>query len=260
MQERHKDGKQYFDELVYSTEKYIVPYIDKFHKISDKTRVLEIGCGAGGNLLPFVNRGCEVVGFDLSRSRINEAYKILDVDNNDKITLFCEDVFKVNNIGSFDIILVRDVIEHIPDKQHFFEHIKDFLNEGGLIYFAFPPWYMPFGGHQQIAKHKLLSSLPFYHILPKFIYKSVLSAFGEEKDTIDELMSVKECGITIEQFRRYARKNKFRIDGEVFYFINPHYEIKFKLKPRKLNAIIGKLPFVRNFFTTGCFYVLKLDQ
>jgi len=258
MQERHKDGKRYFDELAYSTEKYIIPYIEGFHDISDKTRVLEIGCGAGGNLLPFINRGSEVVGFDLSRHRIDEAYKILDVDNNDKITLFCEDVFNVKDIGLFDIILVRDVIEHIPDKKHFFEHIKEFMKKDGIIYFAFPPWYMPFGGHQQIARNRILSKLPFYHILPKFIYKGLLSAFGEEKDTIDELISVKECGITIEQFRRYANKNGYKIEGEVFYFINPHYEIKFKLKPRKLNGFIGKIPFVRNFFTTGCFYVLQL--
>lgn len=260
MQERHKDGKQYFDELAYSTEKYIIPYLDKFKIISDQTRVLEIGCGAGGNLLPFVKRGCEVAGFDFDNARIEQAREILNAENNEKINLFCDDVFNVKDIGLFDIILVRDVIEHIPDKTHFFHHIKDFLKKDGILYFAFPAWYMPFGGHQQIAKSKFLSHLPFYHILPKFIYRPMLSAFGENKYTIDELMSIKDCRITIEQFRRYAKNNGYKIVNEKLFFINPHYEVKFKLKPRILNPIISKVPFIRNFFTTGCFYVIQLNE
>ncbi len=259
MQERHQDNKRYFDELVYSTEKYIVPYVQKFHNISENTRVLEIGCGAGGNLLPFLKFGCEVTGFDFDSKRIAEAHEILDTKNNSKIHLFCDDVFKVKDIGLFDLIIVRDVIEHIPDKAHFFKYIKDFMKKDGLIYFAFPPWYMPFGGHQQIAKSKILSFLPFFHILPKFVYKGVLSAFKEPKDTVDELISIKECSITIEEFRAYARNNGYEVLGEEFYFINPHYEVKFKLKPRKLNSLLGKIPFVRNFVTTGCFYMLKLS-
>lgn len=260
MQERHTDGKIYFDELAYSTRKYIVPYIEKFCAITENTRVLEIGCGAGGNLLPFIELGCEVTGFDFDCNRISEAHDILDTKNNSRINLFCDDVFKVKDIGLFDIIIVRDVIEHIPDKKHFFEHIKEFMKQDGILYFAFPPWYMPFGGHQQIAKNKLLSHLPFFHILPKFAYKGILSLFKEPQATIDEFMSIKECRITIEQFRCYSRQNGYKIEGEEFYFINPHYEVKFKLKPRKLTPIIGKIPFVRNFFTTGCFYVLKLAK
>lgn len=260
MQERHSDGERYFNELAYSTEKYIISYISKYFDISENTRVLEIGCGAGGNLAPFIKRGCQVTGFDLSRSKIEKARQILDVDNNPHIQLFAEDVFEVKDLGLFDIIFVRDVIEHIPDKAHFFEHIKDFLKKDGVLYFGFPAWYMPFGGHQQICKNKLLSILPFYHILPRSIYKSILSVFGEDKYTIDELLSIKECQITIEQFRRFAKEHGYQIYQETFFFINPHYEIKFKLKPRLLNPILAKIPFVRNFFTTGCFYLLKLKE
>lgn len=258
MQKRHLDGKLYFDELAYSTKKYIIPYIDEYYPVSQDMKVLEIGCGAGGNLFPFLEMGCEVTGFDLNKPRIAEARKILDADNNKKVHLFSEDVFKVSGLGKFDIILVRDVIEHIPDKKHFFAHIKEFMKDDGIVYFAFPAWYMPFGGHQQLCKNKLLSHLPFYHILPKPIYKAILSAFKENKGTIDELMSIKDCRITIEQFRKFAKENGYNVFQETLYFINPHYEIKFNLKPRKLSPVIAKIPFVRNFFTTGCFFIIKL--
>ena len=257
MQKRHLDGKLYFEELAYSTQKYIIPYINEYYPVSGDMRILEIGCGAGGNLLPFLKLGCEVTGFDFSKSRIAEARQILDADNNEKVHLFCDDVFNVSNLGEFDIILVRDVIEHIPDKKHFFVHIKDFMKKDGIMYFAFPAWYMPFGGHQQLCRNKLLSHLPFYHIFPKPVYRWLLSVFKENKSTIDELMSIKDCRITVEGFRRYAKENGYAIFQETLYFINPHYEIKFNLKPRKLIPLIGRIPFVRNFFTTGCFYIIK---
>jgi SAM-dependent methyltransferase len=260
MQKRHSNGQLYFDELAYSTEKYIIPYIHKHYPISGGMSVLEIGCGAGGNLQPFLALGCSVTGFDLSSSRIEEARQILDAENSENVRLFCCDVFEASGLGKFDVILVRDVIEHIPDKHRFFRLIKDFLREDGIIYFAFPAWYMPFGGHQQICRSKFLSRCPFFHILPKFIYRLILALFGESKGAISELMSVNDCRITVEQFRRYAKSNGYAIFQETLYFINPHYEVKFHLKPRKLHPLVAKLPFIRNFFTTGCFYLLKQKQ
>ena len=41
------------------------------------------------------------------------------------------------------------------------------------------------------------------------------------------------------------------------YFINPHYETKFGLRPRRLSPLIGAIPYVRDFFTTSCFYIMK---
>ncbi len=69
MQKRHLDRRAYFKEQARITEKYYIPYIQKYIKnISGK--VLEIGCGEGGNLLPFVRLGCEGVGVDIAETLI----------------------------------------------------------------------------------------------------------------------------------------------------------------------------------------------
>jgi len=83
--------------------------------LTPDTRVLEIGCGEGGNLLPFAEKGC--------------------------------------NIES-------------PYKKDFMLYIKHFLKQGGIVFFSFPAWHNPFGGHQQIAVG-FGSKLPFIHLLPK---------------------------------------------------------------------------------------------
>jgi 16S rRNA A1518/A1519 N6-dimethyltransferase RsmA/KsgA/DIM1 with predicted DNA glycosylase/AP lyase activity len=58
MQERHKNRKQYFDEQVLTTREHVLPYIRKTMPVTSATRVFEIGCGEGGNLVPFLEIGC----------------------------------------------------------------------------------------------------------------------------------------------------------------------------------------------------------
>ncbi|HMP31544.1 MAG TPA: class I SAM-dependent methyltransferase, partial [Saprospiraceae bacterium] len=66
MHERHKNRDQYFKEQSITTKKYVLPYGNEFMKIDQNTRVLEIGCGKGGNLLPFLELGCSCVGIYIS--------------------------------------------------------------------------------------------------------------------------------------------------------------------------------------------------
>ena len=72
MQERHINRERYFEEQARTSKKYYIPYIEKIiGELPDK--VLEIGCGEGGNLLPFAEYGCEIVGVDIAALRIEQA-------------------------------------------------------------------------------------------------------------------------------------------------------------------------------------------
>jgi SAM-dependent methyltransferase len=259
MRKKPVEGRLYFNELAYSTRKYIIPYINEYYPISDNMSILEIGCGAGENLQPFLELGCKITGVDLIRSRINDAHLMLDTEHNKEVRLLCDDVFNISGLGKFDIIFVRDFIEHLSDKQRFFSFIKDFLKENGVIYFTFPAWHMPFGGHQQICQNELLVHLPFYHLLSKSMYKRILYFFKEDKRTVEKLMSIRDCRITVEQFHQYAENNGYTIFQETLFLTDSRY-VKSKSKPRKLNSFIAKIPLIRNFFATTCYYLLKHKQ
>ena len=73
MQKRHTDRKRYFDELATTSNDFYVRYVKKYMSITSATKILEIGCGEGGNLLPFAKLGAKVVGIDLSKDRIEQA-------------------------------------------------------------------------------------------------------------------------------------------------------------------------------------------
>ena len=47
MQERHADGERYFNELAYTSEKYLLPFIESVKEVTSGMQVLEIGCGKG---------------------------------------------------------------------------------------------------------------------------------------------------------------------------------------------------------------------
>jgi SAM-dependent methyltransferase len=258
MQKRHIDRKQYFKEQGITTEKYVIPYIEDYVVINESTRVLEIGCGEGGNLIPFLERDCRVVGVDLNTKQIENARSFFEESlPNAQWTLLSEDIYKVDleQLGQFDLIIMRDVIEHIHNQERFLNFIKVLLKPKGRIFFGFPPWRMPFGGHQQICQNKLLSKLPFFHLLNARLYKWVLLAFNESEKTIADLLEIKETGISINRFERILQKEKYIFERKDLFFINPNYEIKFGLKPRKLNGLFASISYLRDFYTT-CYYCL----
>jgi len=225
--------------------------------VNRKTSVLEIGCGEAGNLKPFIDLGCErVVGIDKQESKIENA-RAFTSDNPQAVELLCEDIYDVEGLGHFDIVLVRDTLEHIHGQERFMSFIKRFIKAGGIVFLGFPPWHNPFGGHQQMCKSKAISKVPYFHLLPNPIYKSILEAFGEEQYKVDNLLEIKATGITVERFEGILQRTKYGTLQRILYFINPNYETKFGLKPRKQLSVISAMPYVRNFLTTTCYYVVS---
>jgi SAM-dependent methyltransferase len=255
MQKRHLDMEAYFQEQAITTEKYVIPYIREVKKINSETVVMEVGCGQGGNLLPFCEMGCRCIGIDMDEIKLDLGKKNLNFEN---ISLICSDIYDVkpHDLPKFDLIFLRDVIEHIHNQEKFIAFIKQFLSKDGVIFFAFPPWRMPFGGHQQVVQNRFLSKLPFYHILPKWLYRTILRAGGESQSRIKSLLEIKQTAISIYRFNKIIKKNGYEIIKKSDWFINPNYEIKFRLKPRKL-YLLNHIPYLRDFFTTCYYCVVK---
>lgn len=69
MQKRHTDRKMYFRDLEITSKEFYISYLSDFTELTSKSRILEVGCGEGGNLVPFAQLGCKVTGIDVAECR-----------------------------------------------------------------------------------------------------------------------------------------------------------------------------------------------
>ena len=116
---------------------------------------------------------------------------------------------------------------------------------------------MPFGGHQQICHHRFWSIVPYWHLLPTSIYHFILKRLAhEDAATIDELLEIKSCKTSVELFEKIVKKLPIDIINRKLWLINPHYQEKFGLNPRELASFLSQVPYLKNYFSTSCFYLL----
>lgn len=96
-------------------------------------RVLEVGSGDGGQLIPFKNRGCDVLGYEPSTVLCSAAAakgipSIQGLFTSDSVDLL-PDAFKCP-----DIILLSYTFDHLPDPMVFLQTIREILEpENGLV-------------------------------------------------------------------------------------------------------------------------------
>lgn len=257
---QHKDDHVRYEQQVDNSRQYVMPFIEQTKPVREGINILEIGCGEGGVLTPFIEKGAYCVGVDLDQPRVNLAKENLAKEiANGKALFLYKNVYDADFVekykGFFDIIILKDTIEHIPEQEKFIPHLHNFLKKEGQIFFGFPPWYMPFGGHQQTAQNKI-AMLPWYHVLPKPVYKGVLKMMGEPTHIIKDLMDIYDTRITIERFERIVKKSGFTIKNKQHYLFNPIYRYKFGWKPRRQSPVVSAIPFFRNFVTTCVYYTI----
>ncbi|MBO6523700.1 MAG: methyltransferase domain-containing protein [Balneolaceae bacterium] len=259
----HSDKSTYFKYQYRTAKEYIIPFLEESFELKTDFKVLEIGCAEAGVLKAFLERGHQCVGIELMESRVKLAEEFLkDEVKAGDVRFIAKNIYDIDiqkDIGhKFDLVILKDVIEHIHNQELFIGKLKDFLTPNGKIFFGFPPWQMPFGGHQQKCKSKLLSMLPYYHLLPMGVYKGVMKVFGETETKIENMAEIKETGISIERFERIFKEEDYAQLRRQLFLINPIYKYKFNLKPRPQFRFFSSIPVFRNFVSTCAYYVIEV--
>ncbi|MEO0899361.1 MAG: class I SAM-dependent methyltransferase [Bacteroidota bacterium] len=258
---QHSSTDVRFQQQVDNSEDYLLPFIQEVLPAREGLRVMEIGCGEGGVLKTFTARKCQCLGVDLNSRRIAKANEYFQEEIKAGLASFrtqnvYEDSFREEFQAAFDLIILKDTIEHIPEQEKFIPYIKQFLKDDGFIFFGFPPWRMPFGGHQQTCKSKVLGMMPYFHLLPMGAYKGFLKAFGETEANVEALVEIKETGISLARFERIIQESDLKIAKSKHFLFNPIYRFKFGLKPREQAKWVMAIPYFKDFFTTAGWYMV----
>ena len=129
MYEFHKDKETYFTYQKENAARWVLPFIEKFTPILPSWKILEIGCAEGGVLKAFLDKGCTGVGVELSASRVALALDFLkDEVASQRVKIIAKDIYDPSFTNEFrhlfDLIILKDVIEHIHDQEKLMEQLK----------------------------------------------------------------------------------------------------------------------------------------
>lgn len=261
MFEFHNQKRRYFEYQYRTGKDYVIPFLERSGEVKKEHRVLEIGCGEAGVLKAFLERGNHCVGIELVADRVTKAKSFMpDEVASGQIEFIIRNIYDIHPEKDleelFDVIVLKDVIEHIPEQERFIHVLKSFLKPGGRVFFGFPPWYMPFGGHQQMIKHKWLSKMPWFHLLPMPWYAAILKGFKEPEHVVNELISIKKTGISTRRFLKILRLENYRVLTRKWWFLNPIYKYKFNKGPVGPLPLLSSIPVVKDVTHTCAYFVV----
>jgi SAM-dependent methyltransferase len=239
---------------------YIISYFkDSGIHLEDKS-ILEIGAGEGGVLTALSQQNAhKAIGFDIRDGVVSAANNIAnDLQSNCK--------FYVHNIydekipeewkSSFDIILMRDVIEHLDNTESSLRQILKFARHNSYIFITFPPYYSAYGAHQHTLKN-LPGKIPFIQLLPDTIFKYLINS-GRKADK-EEVNRLRKIKLTIKKFKDAAEKVGLSIIDEKLFFSRPVFKIKFGLPVISIN-FLKNLPLIRELIPTEASFILKTRE
>lgn len=179
-----KDVREYYDEFSEEQEKVginkrhlaIRDWLHKFG-IAANSSVLEIGCGIGTQtelIAKDVTQG-DITAIDISPLSVDMAKKRLKHVNN--IRFFAGDVITFEFSQKYDIIILPDVLEHIPIEQHdrLFEKLSLILKPDGYIFIHIPnPYYLEWCHKNTPEVLQVIDQPIFTNILVPNVYKHKL--------------------------------------------------------------------------------------
>ena len=238
-------AKKHYNEQVEYTSQYFLPYLKKHIPNFSNLSILEIGCAEAGTLKLFEEEGHKVTGIEIEASRIETAK-----ENNPEVNIIHGDIsdpsIREKIEDKYDLIILREVIEHIPDKENTFKNLDLLLNDNGYIFFSFPPKYSPFAGHQQVGI-SFLKKIPYLHFLPRVVLDFLSRKLGESDKYTDHVKMNYNTGMSISRFLRFIKTYGMKSVQKDLYFIRPIYYLRYGAKTKHSVNI----PLLREMVTFG---------
>lgn len=250
-------GFSYFEYQRIVCREVLIPWLDK-HVSLEGLLLGDFGAHHGGmvDALREEGRVAGAVGLELSEDVVASSPFVSD----ERFRLECADLLAPDaHTPKFDLVLLHDVLEHIPDYHRALVAIRASLREGGYVFVSFPPYYSAFGGHQQYARG-VARFTPFVHLLPERLFYRLAEPGEQEYMTPEgaheDLVSVRRTRLTLSAAERVFARARLAVVARELFLVRPEYTVRYGLKARGA-SVLGRLPLVREIGINGAFYLLR---
>jgi SAM-dependent methyltransferase len=246
------------------TARYLIPVLSAWSVSFEGKRLLEIGCGDGGCAAEFYRAGCSVTALDIDERLVNIA-RALNSREELNINAYVGDVRDGRcpgfDEGPFDIVVLRDVVEHLDPLVPVLENLKKHLASDGVVFAVFPPYYSPYGAHQQLLLRKKFgfipyNKLPYIQLLPDAMFDTIV---GDETVRSGEVKEIRGIRLTLRKFEKQVAAAGLAVRRKKFYLTRPTFKLRYGV-PVIGAGILGRIPLLRELFVTAGYYLLEKES
>lgn len=191
----------------------------KIAGIDNRSKVLDVCCGMGGPARYLAsNHGCQVIGIDLTESRIKGARRLTKMVGLDTLVSFeCADALHLPFEDIiFDVVISQEAFCHIPGKSQLIHECVRVLKPGGKV--AFTDVLVT----EKITKsirQKLQCEMAFFELQSRDKYQAMLSEAGCETVKVTDLGD-EWRSVLVDRLAMYRSLK----DQTVKRFGNEHYD------------------------------------
>lgn len=208
----------------------LIPWLKKLGVLPQPAAVIEIGCAEGGVVGAFVEQGTTLAaGTDIMGPLLTQISEPLAKRLGFDITFSEHDVIYQDPLpewrGVFDVVVLRDVIEHLDDAGIALKNIAKLLKPGGVVLLTFPPYTSPFGGHQQLLG-TTLGKLPFVHLLPKRLFNKIITS-GDPQNA-EEVERLHRIRLSADDIHRAGPAAGLQLMAERYFLLRPVFRWKYQ--------------------------------
>jgi 2-polyprenyl-3-methyl-5-hydroxy-6-metoxy-1,4-benzoquinol methylase len=250
-------GLSYFEYQRLVCRDVLIPWLAERIPL-EGAHVGDFGAHHGGMLDALRDHG--VVGSAIGLELSGEVVESSPFAADDRFRLEVADVTNYDFDGrEFDVVVLHDVLEHIPARVEALDAARRALRPGGHVFVSFPPYYSGFGGHQHLARGRA-RLVPFIHLLPERVFLRLARPAANEYMTAEgayeDLVSVRQTKLTLgDAERAFAAAGLELVDRELF-LIRPEHTVRYDVKTRTA-GVLGSVPAVRELAVNGAFYLAR---
>jgi SAM-dependent methyltransferase len=248
-------GSSYYDYQYSVGERVVAPWINAHVPIAGRS-VADFGAHAGGMLDALRAAGASSgVGFEINETIVASS----PFRSSDGFRLEVADLTTLDPVGhSYDLIVLHDVLEHVPGSMNVLAAALRSLAPGGRVFVSFPPYYSMVGGHQHLARG-VARCVPWVHYLPERVFfrvaRPVDNEYMSEQDSLDDMLSVRRTRLTLGKAERAFSQVGLAVSAMELYISRPEYAVRYGW-PTIRARFAGRVPVAREALVNGAFYLL----